>query len=110
MKALRKIQFGLESAGALAGPLSRFQDGVEEVLLDIQKTPTLDGHLLTGITLLTGIANEIAHRLGRRPRGWYIVRKRADSSIWDAQDANLLPDRTLTLYASAEVTVDIWVF
>jgi hypothetical protein len=109
VKALRKIQFSQENAGALAGPISRFQDSVEEVLKDISKAPFLDGVLIPDIALVTGV-NVIQHKLGRKLRGWYITRQRASATIWDGQDTNLLPDRTLVLETSADVTVDIWAF
>lgn len=55
-------------------------------------------------------ANVINHRLGRKLQGWTLVRIRASATVYDTQDANVMPELTLQLTASADVTVDIEVF
>lgn len=71
--------------------------------------PTASAVLLKAVKLTSG-ANQINHTLGRKLQGWTIVRQRAAATIYDQQDANQYPQLTLSLNASAPVTVDILVF
>jgi len=90
--------------------LNKMQENVSQALLPVLGSAILDGVLLTEIELTTGQANLIEHKLGRRPLGWIAVRKRAESTLWDNQNANLLNNRTLDLRCSSNVTVDLWIF
>lgn len=69
-------------------------------------TPTI----LKSVSLITGQANTINHLLGKVLTGWIIIRSRAQATVWDTQDTNQLPDKTLVLRTSANVTVDLMVF
>ena len=75
----------------------------------ISSKEILDGISLKNVSLLTG-ANTINHTLGRKPLGYFIVRKRAQSDIWDTQDSNPNQAITLILNCSANVTVDLWIY
>lgn len=72
-------------------------------------SPFASSGLLKGIVLTTG-ANTVNHLLGRPLQGWFIVRQRAQASIYDTQDSNPKPGLTLTLVSDANATVDIYVF
>jgi hypothetical protein len=89
---------------------SKLQNNVEIVLKPILTCPIIDGVLVKSVTLQTSTANEVLHKLGRKPLGFIIVRKSADSRIWDSQDSNLSQDRTFLVHCSNTVTVDIWFF
>lgn len=65
--------------------------------------------LLKNIKLSVGV-NNINHKLGRQLQGWIPVRVRAASVVYDQQDSNSTPDKTLVLVASAPVTIDIEVY
>lgn len=67
------------------------------------------GQILKDVSLVSG-ANIINHKLGRKLIGWYLTRVRANVTVFDTQDTNQMPDLTLTLTASGNVTVDIFVF
>lgn len=69
-------------------------------------TPTL----LKSVVLVTGTTNTINHLLGKVLTGWLVIRQRESSIIWDSQDSNPLPDKTLQLLCSVNVTVDLLVF
>lgn len=73
------------------------------------QSPALQGRLIQSVKLSTG-DNIVNHQLGRKLQGWCIVRLRAAASIYDKQDANQIPNLTLTLNTSADVTVDLYVF
>jgi hypothetical protein len=67
------------------------------------------GSIISGIALKSG-SNDVSHKLGQKLRGWFIVRLRANATIYDTQDSNQTPTSTLKLTSSADVTVDIFVF
>lgn len=74
-------------------------------------TPTLQleinqGLLLTDIKLKTG-DNVINHHLGRKPNGYFIADQDASASFYRNKP---LDNLTLTLNASAPVTIRLWVF
>lgn len=73
------------------------------------RNQSLQSIILRNITLVAG-SNQVNHLLGRRLQGWRIVRLRASATIYDTQDTNKIPDKTLTLVASAGCNVDIEVF
>lgn len=65
--------------------------------------------ILTNQALASG-TNTVNHLLGRKLQGWRIIRKRAAADIYDNQDNNQMPDKTLILISSAAVVVDLEVF
>lgn len=89
--------------------IRKLSDNLIEFLVPVQKNNLLDGLLLKSIALASGTTS-VEHKLGRAPEGWIVVRNRAQSTIWDTQDANSMPEKTLILHSSAATTVDLWVF
>lgn len=76
----------------------------------ILTNPVSNGLLLKGIILTTG-ANVINHKLGRKLQGWVVTRYIGGAaSLYDTQDNNGMPQLTLNLTSSANVSVDIYVF
>lgn len=106
MKPFRRVRFSMDGLVAILG---RLQDSIEEVIKDIQKDPSIDGHILENV-LIEATGTDVPHKLGRRLQGWYIVRQRASATIWDNQDSNTQATKYLALQASADVYVDIKVF
>ena len=66
--------------------------------------------IIPNVKLVTGINNVIPHGLAGPLSGWSIVRIRAAATIYDDQDTNPTPQKTLILFTSANVTVDLEVF
>lgn len=89
--------------------INRIQDNLITTLNPIFNNPTIDGVVLSQVTLQTG-TNIINHKLGRNLIGWELTRKRAIADIYDDQDNNLTPAQTLVLISSANIIVDIYVF
>lgn len=89
--------------------LDKVQENVDTALGPLQDSRIVEGLLLRNVQLTAG-SNTVAHKLDRRLIGWIVVRKRANEQIWDEQDTNNAPKRTLKLQASGAVTVDLWVF
>lgn len=85
--------------------LMNLQDAVASKLNPLEQVPFLNGVRLNDIALSVG-ANSVSHKLAREAVGYFVLKRRADASIWDGA----IDDKTLTLFASAAVTVDLWVF
>lgn len=90
--------------------VDKLQSNIEQFVTPIISSQIIDGILLKDIILQGSTTNEVSHKLGRKLLGWIIIRKRANSTIWDEQDTNKSPSKNLLLNCSNTVTVDIWVF
>jgi len=91
----RDVQFAQQSQASALQPLLR--------------NPITNGIILEKVALLVG-SNTIQHKLDRKLQGWVLVRKGAAADVYDTQDTNTTPDRTLVLVSDAVVTVNIYVF
>lgn len=89
--------------------INMVQDNIANVLEPLSSNPLISGLILTSVALKTG-SNTVNHKLGRKLRGWFIVRQRSAASIYDNQDSNTLNAVSLILVSSANVTVDLYVF
>lgn len=69
--------------------------------------PILNGVLLTDIVLAANEPLAINHMLQRKQLGWMITDVTGNAVVWRTAAFNAL---TLTLEASANVTISIWVF
>jgi hypothetical protein len=81
---------------------TRWASLIEPVL----SQPFNNGVLLQEVELSTG-TNKINHKLGRKPQGWVVVDQNAAATVYRSAPFNAL---TLTLTASAGVTVSLHVF
>lgn len=96
MRPLRKVRTENRQLAAL-------QDAVEQSLGSLPK----ESIVLRSQSLVSASTNKIGHGLGRKLSGWKVVRRRADSRVWDDQDNNPTPELTLWLKCSADVVVDL---
>lgn len=90
--------------------VNQIQQNIEEVVNPIINAQIVDGVLIRNLKLCALEANLITHKLGRPALGWIVVRKRADSRIWDIQDANTLNTSSLAITCSHDVEIDLWIF
>lgn len=103
MKAIAKVQ-------TTNREINQLQSNIITQLNQQKPTNSLAaGVILEKISLIAG-NNTINHKLDRNLQGWFIIRLRSSASIYDKQDSNQIPDKTLILNSSADVTVDIFVF
>jgi len=70
------------------------------------RLPILQGNMIKDIKLIAATAQVINHGLQRQPLGWFLTDLNADTAVWRSAWNNL----TITLTASANATVNIWVF
>jgi hypothetical protein len=89
--------------------VNQLQSNIISSLQSIVQNQLVNGRVIKEKKLTVG-SNTINHGLGQKLQGWFIVRKRSTSDIYDEQDSNKNPELTLILNSSAEVTVDIYVF
>lgn len=90
--------------------VAKLQDNLTEAIKNYEISKILDGNLVTGLVLKSGVVNKVKHKLGRPVLGYIVVRKNAQSDIWDSQDSNKFKELTLNLHCSSNATVDLWVF
>lgn len=86
--------------------LDRVQDAVSNAYDEVASNPLINGTFLQEVQIEAGTPKLLAHKLLRKPFGYLIVKKSANSTIWDSG----LTQSTLTLNSSADVTVNIYVF
>ena len=89
--------------------IGQIQDNIANVLEPITNIPLNYGVRLTNVILTSG-SNTVNHGLNRTLLGWFVTRQRSSATIYDTQDSNTNPTKTLILVASANVTVDLFVF
>lgn len=87
--------------------LDKVQDSLSRIFNSIQTKEILDGRLIQDVSIVSG-ANEINHGLGKPIRGWIVVRKNANQTVYDSVSST--PDSTFILNASGTVTISLWVF
>lgn len=90
--------------------LNRFQRNVAAAVDPLKKLELLDAVWLQAVALDSARANQVPHGLGRKVRGYVVTRRSANLNVWDEQDENPNPDKTLRLQTSASGSVDLWVF
>lgn len=66
--------------------------------------------LLSGVKLVAGKDNPVAHKLGREAQGYHIARLNADARIYDSSARNPIPEKQLLLRTTADVTASLLVF
>lgn len=88
--------------------VEKVQRNIEPLARQINALPFADGAHLTKQTI-SG-STEILHGLDRPLVGWMILRKRGNAVVYDEQDGNNSPGRSLKLNSSADVEIDLWVF
>ena len=83
----------------------KMQDSSALFLRQIEKFPMFSGNLLKDIAL-TNSAQDISHKLNRNPQGYLITKRSAGQTVYNST----MNDKTIRLTATANVTVDIWIY
>lgn len=89
--------------------LDRVQDRIKVATDALANVPFMDGILLENVGLVSGSFNPVSHRLSRPWRGFIIVSRSANATVWN-QTAGADAGAFLYLQPSANVTVNLWVF
>ena len=88
--------------------IEELQDNAEPIMRKVQDAFLLDGVLLKKKTV--NGATVVPHGLGRAPAGYVVIRRRGNVLVYDDQDSNKNPRKTLNLNSASSVEVDLWVF
>ena len=83
---------------------------LEVTVGNIADIDILEGHLIEGLSLISGSANKVDHKLGRTVQGYFVAKRSADCRIWDDELTNTQKTQFLLLRTSATVTISLWVF
>lgn len=91
--------------------LTRLQEAAADALDQVAKVPFMSGVAITSVFLTGSTTTSVLHGLGRDVQGWFITSIDAASIVNDDM-ANTAYDlsTTLPLVASADCTVDLWVW
>jgi len=87
--------------------LNRVQDNVKTAINPLLALPLSDGILLEDIDLVAGQDNEISHKLSRKYRLWFTVRKFQNADVWEDTSSN--DTLFINLKCSANCKVSLWV-
>lgn len=93
----------------LEDKLLKLQDSIDSAFRKLfSLVPILDGRLLENVVLTT-TAVEVPHGLGRKPRGWILVKSGVSIIVYQTSES-AYPELNLRLTASGTDVVSIWVF
>jgi hypothetical protein len=91
--------------------LTLVQDRVEEVVVNLQSSSILGGHLIEDVEFVAGVAQPVYHGLGRKYQGYLVVSVNAKAIIEVVDASNIKPMKYISLqsYGTA-CTASLWVF
>ena len=86
------------------------QDHIEEVITPVLDAAIIDGVIVEDVILNSSTFTDVKHKLGRKPRGYIVIRKSAAQTVFE--EAGDYENRKifLKLKASGTVTVNLWIF
>ena len=108
MKKFKKLTIPADFP--MARVFNNAQDHVESVMDPVLNSAIIDGVIIEDVDLVSGSFTSVEHKLGRKPRGYLVIRKSAAETVYE--DAGDYDNRKLfiKLKASGTVTVNLWVF
>ena len=86
------------------------QDHIEEVITPVLNAVIIDGVVVEDIDLVMGSFTSVEHKLGRKPRGYLVIRRSAAQTVYEEAGDYENRKLFLKLRASGTVTVNLWIF
>ena len=86
------------------------QDHIEEVITPVLNSAIIDGVIVEDVILNSSTFTDIKHKLGRKPRGYIVIRKSAAQTVFEEAGDYENRKLFLKLKASGTVTVNLWIF
>ena len=86
------------------------QDHIEEVITPVLNAAIIDGVIVEDVILNSSTFTDIKHKLGRKPRGYIVIRKSAAQTVFEEAGDYENRKLFLKLKASGTVTVNLWIF
>ena len=94
----------------MARVFNNAQDHIEEVLTPVTNSVIINGVILEDIDLVSGSFTSVEHKLGRKPRGYLVIRKSAAQTVYEEVGDYDSRKLFLKLRASGSITINLWVF
>jgi hypothetical protein len=88
--------------------VDRLQFNVAKAYDTLTAAPLASAQILSDVVIGTA-PTLIAHGLGRRFVGWYVIRKKATGDVWESP-SQVAPNSSISLQASTPLTVSLLVF
>jgi len=101
---------GFQRVDITDSSIQKLQYRLEETLRPITDAAIIDGRLIEDIDLASGTSTKIAHKLGRKLRGWIVVGRDAAQHVYDENSGKTDLGSFVHLTAGGTVTVNVWVF
>ena len=86
------------------------QDHIEEVITPVLNAAIIDGVIVEDVILNSSTFTNVKHKLGRKPRGYIVIRKSAAQTVFEEAGDYENRKLFLKLRASGTVTVNLWIF
>ena len=86
------------------------QDHIEEVITPVLDAAIIDGVIVEDVILNSSTFTDVKHKLGRKPRGYIVIRKSAAQTVFEEAGDYENRKLFLKLKASGAVTVNLWIF
>ena len=86
------------------------QDHIEEVITPVLNAAIIDGVIVEDVILNSSTFTNVKHKLGRKPRGYIVIRKSAAQTVFEEAGDYENRKLFLKLKASGAVTVNLWIF
>ena len=86
------------------------QDHIEEVITPVLDAAIIDGVIVEDVLLNSSSFTDVKHKLGRKPRGYIVIRKSAAQTVFEEAGDYENRKLFLKLKASGAVTVNLWIF
>lgn len=77
------------------------------ILDPVIANPLTQGQQISSISLAANVPTTVYHSLGQAPQGWFPVDNQASANVWRTQPFN---NKTITLEASADTVISIWIY
>lgn len=90
--------------------INKLQDELESAISQITKKHQLDSIILTDISVTTGSANIIPHKLGRKYSGWRVVDRTAASVIYRDTSTGQSTSKFIALNTTVNDTISLEVW
>lgn len=107
---MSQLLFPFSKIGFGDSELGRLESNIENSFNPILSKEILEGSFLQNIALTTGVTNKVSHGLQRPVNGYIVVKKSADSVVYDSELTNTNKGVFLELLCSADTIVSLWVF
>ena len=81
-----------------------------QLIQELIQNPLTTVSIISNVSIKQFQSNLITHKLGAVPKGWLIIRKQANSIIWEDTQTNVDPSNLVIFNSDLDDIIDILVF